>query len=150
MMSRPTNDEYFLEIARVVATRSTCARRSVGCVLVDARYLILATGYNGVPRDLPHCTNSPCPGAGAESGRSLDLCGAIHAEQNAVAFCPDISRVTSCYLTASPCVSCVKLLLNTSCLRIVAEEEYPHEQARILWERYGRRWECPAPGPRLI
>ena len=80
--SRPTADEYFMAMAMLVATRSTCIRRQVGCVLIDNNNNILATGYNGVVRGQPHCNEGhPCPGAYSASGKDLDLCYAIHAEQ---------------------------------------------------------------------
>jgi len=82
---RPTQDEYFLKMAELVSTRATCARRKVGCVLVNSRKHILATGYNGVASGMPHCIDEPCPGANYPSGEGLDKCEAIHAEQNAFA-----------------------------------------------------------------
>ena len=129
---RPTQDEYFMEIAKVVAKRSTCARRSVGCVLMDQRKHILATGYNGVAAGRPHCIDEPCPGACSESGTDLDLCEAIHAEQNALLQCPDVGGITVCYVTVFPCVHCTKLLLNTGCRKIVYAQEYPNKGLR-LW-----------------
>ena len=67
-MDRIDTDKYFLEIARTVAKRSTCMRRSVGCVLVDSQNHIVATGYNGVPTKFTHCLDSPCEGAFSLSG----------------------------------------------------------------------------------
>lgn len=130
---RPSKDAYFIAMARLVATRSTCARRTVGCVLVNARGHVLATGYNGVAAGLPHC-NDPsgvhrCTGASAASGTNLDGCGAIHAEQNALLQCRDVFAIDTCYATTPPCVTCVKLLMNTSCRRIVFLGEYPHVAA---------------------
>ena len=54
-MVRPPRDTYFMKMAALVAERSTCLRRSVGCVLVNGRHHVLATGYNGVASGLPHC-----------------------------------------------------------------------------------------------
>ena len=82
---RPTWDEYFLQLARQAATRSTCLRRQVGAVLVrDKR--ILATGYNGAPRGVAHCLDVGClrDQLGIPSGERHELCRAIHAEQNAI------------------------------------------------------------------
>jgi dCMP deaminase len=59
MAERPSWDDYFMEIARVVATRSTCLRRKVGAVLVLEKRL-LATGYNGTPSGLAHCREAGC------------------------------------------------------------------------------------------
>ena len=148
--NRPSLDEYFMSVARVVATRSTCIRRAVGCVLVDGRHHVIATGYNGVPTGWAHCnqydefheTGYPhaCPGAFKPSGSSLGECHAIHAEQNALLQCGDVYSINTAYCTTSPCVHCVKLLLNTACRRIVYDDEYTHTDARELWERDGREW----------
>lgn len=142
---RPTKDAWLLELAGVVAKRGTCARRRVGCVLADAAGHVLATGYNGVAAGLPHCDEHPCPGAGLSSGAGLDLCEAVHAEQNALLQCRDVSLIRTCYVTVSPCVTCTKLLLNTGCTRIVYAERYAHDVAACeLWTRSafkdGREW----------
>lgn len=81
-----------------------------------------------------------CLGAGAASGTQLDACEAIHAEQNAIAKCRDTWAIYTCYVTVSPCVSCVKMLMNTSCMRIVFREPYVHQQARDLWTKLPREW----------
>lgn len=137
---RPTRDRTMLKLAGVIAERATCARRKVGCVLTDAYGRILAMGHNGVPRGMQHCTEFPCDGAGLRSGTGLDLCLAVHAEQNALMFCPDIMKVHACYVTVSPCTSCLKSLLQSSCQKIVFQEEYPHAEARVLWKKAGFTW----------
>jgi len=124
--SRPTADEYFMAMAMLVATRSTCSRRQVGCVLTDNNNNILATGYNGVARGHPHCNEGhPCPGAYSESGKDLDLCYAIHAEQNALIQCKNLTKVYACFCTTAPCVMCTKLFLNTTLTRMIYVESYP-------------------------
>jgi len=134
---RMTREEWALRIAEVVAMRATCVRRRVGCVLTDKHGRILATGYNGVATGLPHCTEGhPCKGANAKTGEDLDNCEAIHAEQNALLQCQDTQRIHTCYVTVSPCITCTKLLLNTSCRRIVFIEMYGGEPCpRELWKR---------------
>lgn len=140
-VSRISRTQLYLDIAHSIAQRATCARRKVGCVLVDFRGRILSTGYNGVPSGWPHCIDSPCAGAHYPSGQGLDKCEAIHAEQNALLNCPDVTAINTAYVTDSPCVHCVKLLLNTSCQFIYFSREYPHAEAKTLWERDGtRRW----------
>ena len=135
-MNRPNKDAVFLTVARAFAERSTCARRRVGCVLVDAHGRTLATGYNGPAKGEAHCIEKPCEGAGLPSGTGLDKCEAIHAEQNALMFCPDIMRIDTCYTTTAPCVHCVKMLMNTSCRRIVFAQNYPHSgESKRLWLR---------------
>jgi len=137
-MERIGKDEYFSQLTLLVARRSTCARRSVGCVLVSHRGHILGTGYNGVPRGHTHCTDVRCPGASLPSGTGLDVCEAIHAEQNALLQCKDVEQIDTAYVTAMPCMTCTKLLLNTSCRRIVYVEPYPHDTAKQLWIKNGR------------
>lgn len=101
----------------------------------------MSIGYNGVPPGMPHCTDRPCPGAGFPSGQGLELCEATHAEQSALLACSDLSRVAACYTTVSPCYGCVKLLLQTSCERLVFPADYGDARARAYWEAAGRSWE---------
>jgi len=131
-------ERVWLRIAREVATLSTCRRRQVGCVLVDANGYVLSTGYNGVAHGQPHCIDSPCPGSGFPSGEGLDRCEAIHAEQNALLQCPDTRKIHTAYVTAFPCVHCVKLLLNTSCTLITYAEPYSHGASPELWSNAQR------------
>lgn len=146
---RPSRDEVYMKIAFAMASRGTCARRQVGCVLVDVDGFPLSMGYNGVAGGKPHCNADDdvygrdfrCPGSDALSGTGLDACQAIHAEQNALIRLPDPRRVHTTYCTASPCVQCVKMLMNTACTRIVFSEEYPHPAARDWWVRPGFFWE---------
>lgn len=149
---RPSKDETWIRIARELAAQSTCLRRHVGCVLIDTRGHVDGTGWNGNAAGEKHCNErdlSPdeptypnaCSGARAASGTNLDWCEAIHAEQNALLQCSDPWMLRTCYCTASPCMTCTKLLLNTGCQRIVFLEDYPHnDAARKLWEKAGREW----------
>lgn len=138
---RPNWDHYFMNLARVVASRGTCARRQVGCVLVDHGQRLLSTGYNGPARGQPHCIDVPCEGTYHPSGQGLDECEAVHAEANALINCGNPRTIGVCYVTVSPCVPCVKLLMNTNCERIVFAEPYAHDAARELWMKLGRKWE---------
>lgn len=128
---------WFLEIASVVSKQSKCARRKVGCVLVDVQGHILSTGYNGPPRGFRHCTvMDPCDrtALNSQSGTNLELCNAVHAEQNALLQCPDVEKIHACFVTVSPCTHCVKLLLNTSCTQILFLNEYAHgAKSKELW-----------------
>lgn len=132
-MPRPDTDEYFLLQALIVSTRATCSRRRVGCVLVDRFHKVIATGYNGVASGLAHCIDVPCPGAGQPSGQGLALCEALHAEENALIQCTRPNEIDTVYCTASPCVSCVRKLMNTGARRIVFAEVYPHAECERLW-----------------
>lgn len=131
-MSRLTSDEYFLQMATLASQRSTCIRRKVGCILVDWNNHVLSSGYNGVCRGAVHCIDSPCPGAQLPSGQGLHLCEAIHAELNALVQCRNIDDIYSLYCTASPCISCMRVIVGTSVKRIVFREEYPHPESRNL------------------
>ena len=139
MTHRISRDEMYLQMCESLAERSTCPRRKVGCILVDKHGRILSTGYNGVASGRPHCNEGhPCPGADFASGEGLDKCEAIHAEQNAVLLLHDPWMVETVYLTVSPCLSCIKLLLGTSAKRIVCRGIYAHAQALTWWHRAGR------------
>lgn len=141
MEKRPTIAETFLEVANVLAKRSTCIRRAVGCVLVDNRNHIIGTGYNGVAPGEPHCIDTPCKGAQLPSGVGHDICEAVHAEQNALLQCKDVWQIDTCYTTTAPCMACTKLLLNTSCQTIIFDVAYNvHCEAEDLWRRAGRTW----------
>jgi dCMP deaminase len=133
---RPSWDSYFMQITRLVSTRSTCLRRNVGAVLVKDKR-ILATGYNGVARDLAHCLDIGClrDKMHVPSGQRHELCRGIHAEQNAI-----IQAATSginiqgsvLYVTHYPCSLCVKMILNASINRIHYLEGYPDDLAKEL------------------
>lgn len=191
-MSRPTLDQYLMSVAQLASQRTTCIRRGVGCVLANARGHILAVGYNGVAKGMPHCNeakyvavyhndprvldlgdvwqfgktrtvkklnqaflggegNAQCVGfeeifPNACKGHDLppgqDSCEAVHAEQNALLQCRDPWEIDTAYVTLSPCKACLKLLLGTSCKRIVYLEL--HEaggEAYQLWAKAGRVWE---------
>lgn len=141
MMSRTQlRIRTWLNVARTISALGTCARRKVGCILLDEHNRVLATGYNGPAQGQPHCIDHPCGGAKLSPGQGLDLCEAIHAEQNALIQCRDATKIVTAYCTASPCIFCVKMLLNTSCRRIYYYEDYPHEEPRRLWTSSGRDW----------
>ena len=137
---RPSKTTYFLAMAKLVATRGTCHRRNVGCVLVDKHGFVCATGYNGTGRTMVHCIDKPCEGASYPTGQGLEKCEAIHAEQNAILQCKNTEEIDIAYITLSPCVTCVKLLLNTSCREIVYLEEYINTDAERIWKNANRKW----------
>jgi dCMP deaminase len=138
-VSRPTWDGYFMEIARLVSTRSTCLRRSVGAVLVRDK-TILATGYNGAPRGLRHCEElGGCyrEQLGVPSGERHEICRGTHAEQNAIAQAALVgvsTKESTLYVTNHPCNICVKILINAGVKRIVYAEGYPDELASRMIE----------------
>ncbi len=136
MTQRPAWDEYFLDIARLVATRSTCLRRQVGAVLVKDKR-ILATGYNGPPSGLPHCLDVGClrEKMGIPSGERHELCRGLHAEQNAIlqaAFHGISIKGATLYCTHHPCIICSKMLINAGISQIVYLEGYPDPLAKEM------------------
>ena len=139
-MSRPDWQEYFLSIVKVVATRGACARRQVGCVLVNKDNQILATGYNGRPKSMPNCLKGGtylCSAATAPSGTNLEGCESVHAEQNALLQCKDVKEIRTVYVSCTPCIHCMKMLMNTGADRIVAATDYPgSDHAKVLWLLY--------------
>ena len=116
-----------------LAQRSTCARRKVGCMLVDKQGKILSMGYNGVPSGHVHCIDVPCYKIKPKSGTELDKCKAIHAEANALMRCEDVRLIHTAYCTTMPCFECQKLLLNTACERIVYRDTYKQDTP-IVWD----------------
>jgi len=131
--SRPSWDEYFLEMASLVSRRSTCLRRYVGAVAVrDKR--ILATGYNGAPSGLAHCADIGCirEKLNIPSGQRQELCRALHAEQNVIIQAGihkvDLSGATL-YATNQPCATCTKMLIGVGIKEVVMLEGYPDELA---------------------
>ncbi|MFH1414431.1 MAG: cytidine/deoxycytidylate deaminase family protein [Candidatus Omnitrophota bacterium] len=130
---RPCWDEYFLEMANLVAKRATCLRRRVGAVIVKDKR-ILATGYNGVPSGLRHCLDVGCIRKKLKipSGERHELCRALHAEQNALiqASLYGVSlKGSTLYATNQPCVICAKMLINAGIKEIVAGCGYPDKMA---------------------
>ena len=129
---RASWDEYFMEIAEIVKTRSTCLRRQVGAVIVkDNR--ILTTGYNGSPAGTFNCTDKgSCKRIelNVPSGERHELCRALHAEQNAIITAAkngvSIEGATI-YVNVQPCVICAKMIINAGIKRIVFKGDYPDE-----------------------
>jgi dCMP deaminase len=130
---RPGWDEYFMQIAHTVATRSTCPRAAVGCVLTRDRR-ILTTGYNGAPSGVPHCTDVGCLLANEHCQR------ATHAEANAIVQGAlhgiSVAGATA-YCTHQPCVNCTKLLISAGIKKIIYDLSYPDQVASDLLREAG-------------
>ena len=132
-MQRPSWNAYFIEIARLVSSRSTCMRRQVGAVMVKGKH-ILATGYNGTPTGITHCEMTGClrEQLKVPSGERHELCRGLHAEQNAIIQAArhgiDIDGATL-YCTHSPCIICTKMLINAGINQIVYLEGYPDQMS---------------------
>ncbi|MFZ5753234.1 MAG: deoxycytidylate deaminase [Bacillota bacterium] len=138
---RPSWDDYFMEITQVVASRSTCLRRRVGAVIVKDKH-ILASGYNGAPSGLVHCSEIGClrEKLGIPSGERHELCRGLHAEQNAI-IQSAVHGVSvaggTLYSTTQPCVLCSKMLINAQIKRIVFQGPYPDELSLALLKEAG-------------
>jgi dCMP deaminase len=140
-MDRPSWEEYFMDIAHLVAKRSTCLRRQVGAVMVKEKN-ILATGYNGTPSGITHCEQVGClrRKLNVPSGERHELCRGLHAEQNAIIQAAkhgaNIAGATL-YCTNSPCVICSKMLINADIRRIFYKEGYPDLLSMEMLEESG-------------
>lgn len=138
---RPSIDEYFMQIATIVAKRSTCLRNHVGAVIVKDKR-ILSTGYNGAPRNLEHCLDIGCirQQNNIASGTRHELCRAVHAEQNAIiqAALHGVSiENATIYCTHQPCVLCAKMLINAMIEKVVFEVVYPDTEALDFFDKAG-------------
>lgn len=149
-MERPDNDTYFMKMAELVATRSTCLRRNVGAVVVKEKR-VLTTGYNGAPKGLRHCAEVGCVRLQnhIESGTRHELCRGVHAEQNAViqaAYFGVSIKDSTIYTTNFPCVMCAKILVNAGIREIVYKDDYVDELSRKVLSESGvavRRFDPP-------
>ncbi len=135
-MNRPSNDQYFMSMAHLVSSRSTCMRRNVGAVIVKDKH-ILSTGYNGSPKGTRHCEELGCirEQLNIPSGTRHELCRGVHAEQNAVAqaayFGVSVNGATI-YTTTFPCSMCAKILINSGITEIVYDSGYVDELSKEL------------------
>jgi dCMP deaminase len=131
---RPDIDSYFVQIARVVSSRSTCLHRQIGAVIVKGKQIV-STGYNGAPAGHPHCLDVGCAREGVPSGQRSELCRAAHAEQNAINFAArhgiSIEGATL-YTTTYPCSWCAKSVVNAGIARVVFEQDYPDPLAKEI------------------
>ncbi len=129
MSDRLTWDQYFMTITQQVAERSTCNRAKVGAVIVRDRN-ILATGYNGAPAGMPHCTEAGCLIYESKTpyGEVEQNCfRTIHAEINAIAQAAKNGsniKDSSIYVTHTPCIHCIKVLVNTGIKNVYYESPY--------------------------
>lgn len=138
---RPGWDDYFLKLADLVASRSTCLRRQVGAVLVRNERII-ATGYNGAPRGLSHCLEIGCLRDELQipSGHRYELCRGVHAEQNAIinAALYGVSTQDSVlYCTNQPCIICARMIINAGITKLVHRGNFNDPMAIQFLEEAG-------------
>jgi len=135
--SRPFWNEYFMQIAELVSSRSTCLRRKVGAIIVRDNQ-ILSTGYNGAPKGVPHCADVGCLRAKMKvpSGERHELCRGIHAEQNAIiqAAVNGVSvKGGTMYCTNQPCSICAKMIVNAEIKTVYIADAYPDKLAESMF-----------------
>ena len=123
MIQRPDWDSYFMQMAIVASSRAACSRRQVGAVIVRERN-ILATGYSGPPKGVPHYDTAGClrTELNVPSGERHELCRGLHAEQNAIiqaAYHGVSIKGATIYCTNQPCSICTKMLINAGIREIV-------------------------------
>ncbi|MFH2020326.1 MAG: cytidine/deoxycytidylate deaminase family protein [archaeon] len=126
---RPSWDEYFMEIARAVASRATCDRGKSGCVIAKNKQ-ILVSGYVGSPKGLPHCDEAghQMKTVVHEDGSQTQHCvRTTHAEQNAICQAAKLGVPidgATLYCKMTPCSTCAKMIINAGISKVVAEKRY--------------------------
>lgn len=151
---RPTIDEYFLKIAKVVGERATCVRRQIGAVAVRDKQ-ILTTGYNGAPSGTKDCLELGClrDQQNVASGAPHDVCRSVHAEMNVIiqaAMHGNSIEGATIYCTTAPCSLCARMLVNAKIARYVCYIDYPNNEASELFKNAGIQFEIlPEPSFKL-
>jgi dCMP deaminase len=139
---RPSWDEYFMNIAKVVSSRSNCMKRKVAAIIVKD-HRVVSTGYNGTPRGARNCNEGGCPRCNgmAPSGTALDECLCCHGEENAItqaAYHGTSLKGSTLYTTYAPCLLCTKMIINSGIAEVVYNQDYPlNERALALLEECG-------------
>lgn len=130
---RPCWDEYFMNIAKEVSTRSNCMKRKVAAIIVKDKRII-STGYNGTPRGTKNCNEGGCPRCNsfAKSGSKLDECYCAHGEENAIvqaAYHGISLKGGIMYCTFVPCLYCTRMIINAGITEVICNAEYPITEA---------------------
>lgn len=128
-LPRPSWDEYFMNIARTVSSRSNCVKRKVAAVVVKDKRIV-STGYNGTPRGTKNCNEGGCPRCNsyAAAGSNLGDCVCSHGEENAIvqaAYHGVSLKDGTLYTTFSPCIMCTKMIINAGITEVVYNLDYP-------------------------
>jgi dCMP deaminase len=137
--SRPDWDTYWMNVVDAISKRSTCLRHNIGAVIVKDK-IIVSTGFNGAPRNLPHCLEIGClrDELKIPSGTRHEICRGVHAEQNAI-IRGDPLRMegATMYVNAKPCNICAKMIINAGVKKIVYIDFYPDEEGIRLIKQAG-------------
>jgi len=144
-MDRPGWDAYFMSIAEVVSTRSTCLRRHVGAVIVKNKQIV-STGYNGAPKGVTHCSETGClrEQLNIPAGEKHEICRGSHAEINAIVQAASVGSSTEgavIYCTHQPCAFCAKAIINAGIKKVIYKEGYPDILSGELMAEAGVRVE---------
>lgn len=136
MPFRPSYFEIMFAVAKIVAKRSTCLRRQVGCAIAKNQH-ILTTGYNGAPANVQHCEIRGClrDKLKVPSGQRHELCYGAHAETNAIAqaaFHGVSLEDAMLFCTHAPCSMCMKSIINAGIAKVIYIEGYPDELTEEL------------------
>ena len=137
------SDQYYMELARENAMRSTCLRRQVGAVAVQGSFTV-ASGFNSVPRGSQLCAETGClrQELGVPSGQRHEICRAVHAEQNVITSAANAGLSlfgARLYVTHSPCAICAKLIINAGIKEVIFAEGYPDNLAEKFLSSAGVR-----------
>jgi len=141
-LKRPNWDEYFMQIAREVASRSNCIKRKVAAIIVKDKRII-STGYNGTPRGTKNCNEGGCKRCNsfAKSGTGLTECRCSHGEENSIVQASYHGVSLNCatlYSTFSPCMTCSKMIINAGIKEVVFNSDYPlAEDATLMLKESG-------------
>lgn len=137
---RICKDEYYLKIAEIVSIRSTCLRHKFGCVITKADKIV-STGYNGAVRKSEHCISTGCVRnkLGIPSGMRIEICEAVHAEQNAIIQAGKYAEDGNLYVNGTPCKLCSKLIVNSSIKKVIipANDNYADKEGLRLLKKIG-------------
>ena len=140
--TRPAWDEYFMELAFVIARRSTCHNRKVGAIIVLEKR-IMTTGYNGAPSGVENCLDRGfClrRKLGIPSGEKLELCRGSHAEENAIVQAAKFGisiAGSAVYCTTQPCLICSKMIINAGIKKVIYKGSYPHDMSLEMFNEVG-------------
>lgn len=141
-MERINWDQYFIKMAELAKERSSCLSRQVGAVIVKDKHVI-ATGYNGATKGSKHCDEKGgCirKQMSIPSGERLDICSAVHAEQNAIiqaAYTGVSTKDATMYVTVSPCFTCAKMIVNAGITKVITAGDYPDDRTKELFKEVG-------------
>ncbi len=142
---RPSWDEYFLHLAKVVRERADCTRRKVGAIIVRD-FRIISTGYNGTPHGIKNCSEGGCERCRRRDKKEInwyeyeESCICIHAEQNAIiqaAYLGTSTNNATLYSTTSPCSSCSKMIVNAGIKKVIFHDLHHDENGPDILKKAG-------------